>query len=183
MTDNFTRTIKKILRDIQVELTDEFDRNFEREAFFSEACERRKSPIRADGHLLVDSGTLRRSIRSEIKESSIVFKSDLPYAAIHNEGGEIKVTQRMKKFFWYKYYSTTGTFGRRKDGSLRRDKRNNRLTTEAEFWKCMALMKVGASIKIPRRQFLGKSPEVEQAVREIIEENITEYFNTDFTIR
>lgn len=183
MTDNFTRTIKKILRDIQVELTDEFDRNFEREAFFSEAWERRKSPVRANGHLLVDSGTLRRSIRSEIKESSIVFKSDLPYAAIHNEGGEIKVTQRMKKFFWYKYYSTTGTFGRRKDGSLRRDKRNNRLTTEAEFWKCMALMKVGASIKIPRRQFLGKSPEVEQAVREIIEENITEYFNTDFTIR
>lgn len=183
MTDNFARTIKKILRDIQVELTDEFDRNFEREAFFSEAWERRRSPIRANGHLLVDSGTLRRSIRSEIKESSIVFKSDLPYAAIHNEGGEIKVTQRMKKFFWYKYYSTTGTFGRRKDGSLRRDKRNNRLTTEAEFWKCMALMKVGASIKIPRRQFLGKSPEVEQAVREIIEENITEYFNTDFTIR
>ena len=173
MTDNFTRTIKKILRDIQVELTDEFDRNFEREAFFSEAWERRRSPVRANGHLLVDSGTLRRSIRSEIKESSIVFKSDLPYAAIHNEGGEIKVTQRMKKFFWYKYYSTTGTFGRRKDGSLRRDKRNNRLTTEAEFWKCMALMKVGASIKIPRRQFLGKSPEVEQAVREIIEENIT----------
>lgn len=183
MTDNFTRTIKKILRDIQVELTDEFDRNFEREAFFSEAWERRRSPVRANGHLLVDSGTLRRSIRSEIKESSIVFKSDLPYAAIHNEGGEIKVTQRMKKFFWYKYYSTTGTFGRRKDGSLRRDKRNNRLTTEAEFWKCMALMKVGASIKIPRRQFLGKSPEVEQAVREIIEENITEYFNTDFTLR
>lgn len=183
MTDNFTRTIKKILRDIQVELTDEFDRSFEREAFFSEAWERRRSPVRANGHLLVDSGTLRRSIRSEIKESSIVFKSDLPYAAIHNEGGEIKVTQRMKKFFWYKYYSTTGTFGRRKDGSLRRDKRNNRLTTEAEFWKCMALMKVGASIKIPRRQFLGKSPEVEQAVREIIEENITEYFNTDFTIR
>lgn len=183
MTDNFTRTIKKILRDIQVELTDEFDRNFEREAFFSEAWERRKSPVRANGHLLVDSDTLRRSIRSEIKESSIVFKSDLPYAAIHNEGGEIKVTKRMKKFFWYKYYSTTGTFGRRKDGSLRRDKRNNRLTTEAEFWKCMALMKVGASIKIPRRQFLGKSPEVEQAVREIIEENITEYFNTDFTIR
>ena len=183
MTDNFTRTIKKILRDIQVELTDEFDRNFEREAFFSEAWERRRSPVRANGHLLVDSGTLRRSIRSEIKESSIVFKSDLPYAAIHNEGGEIKVTQRMKKFFWYKYYSTTGTFGRRKDGSLRRDKRNNRLTTEAEFWKCMALMKVGASIKIPRRQFLGKSPVVDQAVREIIEENITEYFNTDFTIR
>ena len=63
MTDNFTRTIKKILRDIQVELTDEFDRNFEREAFFSEAWERRRSPVRANEHLLVDSGTLRRSIQ------------------------------------------------------------------------------------------------------------------------
>ncbi|MDE6754486.1 MAG: phage virion morphogenesis protein [Muribaculaceae bacterium] len=183
MTDNFTKTLKKVLRDIQVELTDEFDRNFEREAFFSEAWERRKSPTRPNGHILVDSGTLRRSIRSEIKESSIVFKSDLPYAAIHNEGGEIKVTQRMKRFFWYKYYSTTGSFGRRKDGSLRRDKRNRQLTTEADFWKCMALMKVGTSIKIPRRQFLGNSPEVENAVREIIEENITEYFRTDFNIR
>lgn len=89
----------------------------------------------------------------------------------------------MKRFFWYKYYSTTGSFGRRKDGSLRRDKRNRQLTTEADFWKCMALMKVGTSIKIPRRQFLGNSPEVENAVREIIEENITEYFRTDFNIR
>ena len=183
MTDNFKRTLKKVLRDIQVELTEEFDRNFEREAFFSEAWERRKSPTRPNGHILVDSGTLRRSIRSEIRESSIVFKSDLPYAAVHNEGGEIKVTERMKRFFWYKYYSTTGRFGRRKDGSLRRDKRNNRLTTEAEFWKCMAMMKVGASIRIPRRRFLGNSPEVEQAVREIIEENITEFFNTDFDIK
>ncbi|MBD5337694.1 MAG: phage morphogenesis protein [Bacteroides sp.] len=183
MTDNFKRTLKKVLRDIRVELTEEFDRNFEREAFFSEAWERRKSPTRPNGHILVDSGTLRRSIRSEIRESSIVFKSDLPYAAVHNEGGEIKVTERMKRFFWYKYYSTTGSFGRRKDGSLRRDKRNNRLTTEAEFWKCMAMMRVGSSIRIPRRRFLGNSPEVEQAVREIIEENITEFFNTDFDIK
>lgn len=29
---------------------------------------------------------------------------------------------------------------------------------------------------------MGKNPEVEQTVREIIEENITEYFNTDFNI-
>lgn len=178
----FEKTLRKVLRDIQVELKDEFDRNFEREAFFSEAWQRRKSPLRP-GRAILSGQNLRRSIRSEIKENSIVFKSDLPYAAIHNDGGEIKVTRRMKSFFWYKYYSTTGTFGRRKDGSLRRDKRNNQLTTEAEFWKCMALMRVGSSIKIPRRRFLGNSPEVEAAVREIIEENITEYFRTDFTIQ
>ncbi|MBQ5465656.1 MAG: phage morphogenesis protein, partial [Muribaculaceae bacterium] len=53
------------------------------------------------------------------------------------------------------------------------------LSTEAEFWKWMALKKEGSTIKIPRRQFLGASPEVEKAVREIIEENLTEFFEHD----
>lgn len=175
---------RQILYDIKVELGDEFDQNFERQAFFSEAWQRHKSPTRQGGHILVASGDLRRSIRSEIRESSIVFYSDSPYAAIHNEGGEIKVTERMKKYFWYKYYSTTGAFGRRKDGSLRRNKRNVQLTAEAEFWRAMALMKVGSTIRIPQRKFLGSSPEVETAVREIIENNLTEYINNiDFNIK
>lgn len=182
MANNYNQIIKNILRDIQVEMTEEFDRNFERQAFFSEAWQRRKSPTRPGGHILVDTGGLRRSITSHTTENSIIFRSEHPAAAIHNEGGEIKVTERMKRFFWYKYYSTTGSFGRRKDGTKRQDKRTVQLSTEAEFWKFMALMKVGSTIKIPRRQFLGNAPEVEQTVREIIEENITEYFNTDFDI-
>lgn len=95
------------------------------------------------------------------------------------------VTQRMKRFFWYKYYSATGSFGRKKkNGDLRNDKRNRRLGDEADFWKAMALMKVGSTIKIPKRQFLGRSPEVEAAVREIIEENLTEYINNiDFNAK
>ncbi len=44
MANNYDQIIKNILRDIQVEMTDEFDRNFERQAFFSEAWQRRKSP-------------------------------------------------------------------------------------------------------------------------------------------
>lgn len=182
MANNYDQIIKNILRDIQVEMTDEFDRNFERQAFFSEAWQRRKSPTRPGGHILVDSGGLRRSIMSYQTENSIVFRTEHPAAAIHNEGGEIKVTAKMKRFFWYKYCSTTGSFGRRKNGSLRKDKRTVQLSTEAEFWKFMALMKVGSTIKIPRRQFLGNAPEVEQTVRKIIEENITEFFNTDFDI-
>lgn len=180
-----TRAVfRSILRDIQVELGDEFDQNFERQAFFSQAWARRKSPTRPGSLILVDSGDLRRSVRSEIKESSIVFFSDLPYAAIHNEGGEIKVTARMKRYFWHKYYSTAGSFGRKKNGSLRNDKRNRQLTDESDFWKAMALMKVGSTIKIPQRKFLGTSPEVEAAVRQIIEENLTEYINSiDFNIK
>lgn len=175
---------RQILRDIDVELKEEFDQNFERQAFFSEAWQRRRSPLRPGGHILVDTGDLRRSIRSEIRDSSIVFLTDHPAAAIHNEGGEIVVTEKMKRFFWYKYYSATGSFGRKKDGSRRNDKRTKQLSDEADFWKAMALMRVGSKIRIPQRKFLGTSPEVETAVRQIIEENLTEYINNiDFNIK
>lgn len=177
------RVIRNILKDIKVELTDEFDKNFERQGFFSEKWQRRKSPMRPGGAILVDTGGLRRSIRSRSDSESITFFTSLPYAAIHNEGGEIKVTQKMKSFFWHKYYEATGSFGRKKDGSARKDKRTLQLGSEAEFWKLMALMKVGKSIKIPKRRFLGASPEVETAVREIIEENLTEYFEHDFKLK
>lgn len=184
MNNDVARIIKQILKDIRVEMEDEFKTNFERQAFFSEAWERRKSPIRNEGRaILIDTGQLRRSISSRVTENSVIFYTDLPYAAIHNDGGEIKVTKRMKGYFWHKYYEATGSFGRRKDGTLRRTKKNARLTTEADFYKWMALKKEGSTIKIPRRRFLGTSPEVEQAVREIIEENITEYFNVEFDIR
>lgn len=177
------RVIRNILKDIKVELTDEFDKNFERQGFFSEKWQRRKSPLRPGGAILVDTGGLRRSISSRSDSESITFFTSLPYAAIHNEGGEIKVTQKMKSFFWHKYYEATGSFGRKKDGSPRKDKRTVQLGSEAEFWKLMALMKVGKSIKIPKRRFLGASPEVEKAVREIIEENLTEYFENDFKLK
>jgi phage gpG-like protein len=176
----------RILKDIQIELSDEFDQNFERQAFFSETWQRRRSPLRPGGHILVDTGRLRRSIQSKTTENSITFFTTEPYAAIHNEGGEIVVTQKMKRFFWHKYYEATGSFGRRKDGSARKDKRTEQLGSEAEFWKFMALKKAGTTIRIPRRQFLGTSPEVEQAVRNIIEENLNDYIEEaiiDFKIR
>ena len=177
------RILERILNDIRVEMTDEFDQNFERQSFFSEAWQRRKSPTRPDGHILVNTGRLRRSIQSRTTENSITFFTEEPYAAIHNEGGEIVVTAKMKRYFWHKYYEATGAFGRKKDGSRRNDKRTVQLFDEAEFWKFMALKKAGTTIKIPRRRFLGTSPEVEKAVREIIEKNITEYINFEFTIK
>lgn len=176
-SNDMDRVVRLILQDIRVELGDEFDRNFERQGFFSEAWQRRKSPLRPGGHILVDTGALRRSVKSRSSASSITFYSDLPYASIHNDGGEIKVTARMKRYFWARYYEARGSFGWRKNGTRRNDKKNRQLTTEAEFWKAMALMKVGKTIRIPRRRFLGASPEVEAAVREIIEENLDEYFN------
>lgn len=174
MKTNIDKIVRNVLRDIRVELMDEFDKNFERQAFFSEKWQRRKSPLRPGGHTLVDTGTLRRSLESRSDGNRITFRSTLPYAAIHNEGGTIKVTQRMKRYFWHKYYEASGSLGRRKNGELRQTQRNKQLNTEAAFWRAMALMPEEKEIKIPKRQFLGLAPEVERAVREIIEDNIKE---------
>lgn len=168
--------VRRILRDISVGLGDEFDQNFERQGFFAEKWRRRSSPLRPGGHILVDTGKLRQSIKSRSDDTSITFYSDLPYASIHNEGGEIKVTARMKRYFWHKYYEAQGSFRRKKSGELRQDKRNRQLGTEADFWRAMALMKEGNIIKIPRRQFIGMAPEVEKDVRDIVERNLAEYF-------
>ena len=47
-----------------------------------------------------------------MKETSIRFFTDLPYADIHNEGGEIVVTKRMKGYFWHKYIDLCKAQGR-----------------------------------------------------------------------
>lgn len=182
MNRDTQRIIRNILNDVRVELSDEFDRNFERQGFFNEAWQRRSSPTRPGGSILIDTGKLRQSISSRSTDSSITFFSDLPYASIHNDEGEIKVTARMKRYFWHRYYAATGSFGRKKNGERRGDKRTVQLSTEAEFWKHLALMKEGRSIRIPRRRFLGASPEVEQAVKDIIEENLADYFEHEYQL-
>lgn len=180
------KAVRHILRDLSVELGDEFDKNFERQGFFAEKWQRRKSPLRGDGHILVASSDLRKSVQSRSDDRSITFYSTSPYAAIHNEGGKIKVTERMKRYFRHKFYEAQGGFGRKKgngkhptlpDGAFYAWTSKMSLSTEAEFWRAMALMRVGKVIEIPRRQFLGMAPEVERTTREIIEDNLSEYFN------
>ena len=73
MNKDVQKIIRNILNDIRIDLTDEFDRNFERQAFFSEAWQRRKSPTRPGGSILVDSGRLRQSISSRTTENSITL--------------------------------------------------------------------------------------------------------------
>ena len=87
MNEDVKKVVARILKDIQVEMSDEFDKNFERQAFFSEKWQRRKSPIRDEGRaILTDTGALRKSIGSRTTENSITFFTSLPYAAIHNDG-------------------------------------------------------------------------------------------------
>ena len=84
---------KGILDDMRVELSDEFDKNFERKAFFSKAWKKRAYP-NPKGSLLMVTGTLRRSIKAHKTENGVRFTSSVPYASIHNEGGRGSKTVR-----------------------------------------------------------------------------------------
>lgn len=82
------------------------------------------------------------------------------YATIHNEGGEIIVTEKMKAFFWAKYYETEGKQSVSKRGERRNTKQNKELSRDAQFWRALALKKVGDVIEIPKRQFIGENEEL-----------------------
>ncbi|MCD8266266.1 MAG: phage virion morphogenesis protein, partial [Prevotellaceae bacterium] len=84
---------RRIINDMKVELADEFDRNFERKGFFSKKWQQRaNTDPKAKGTLLMVTGTLRRSIRGEVTGDGVRFTSAVPYAKIHNEGGEGRET-------------------------------------------------------------------------------------------
>ena len=80
--------LQQALTDIKVKLEAEFKENFTRKAFFNEKWKNTKSP-NSRGSLMLRTGNLRNSIRSELKGSSIVFSSSMPYANIHNNGEEV----------------------------------------------------------------------------------------------
>ena len=82
-----------ILKDMRAELHEEFDKNFEREAFFTDAWKPRKNK-KAHGSLLKVTGAMRRSIKAEVVDHGVRFSSSLPYTTIHNEGGKGTVTVR-----------------------------------------------------------------------------------------
>lgn len=139
-----------------------FKQNFRRQGFLDGSLtpwDKRVLNIGTARGVLIQSGKLRDSIHAVSRGvDRVIYQTDpLPYAKIHNEGGEIIVTERMKRYFWYLYMKSTGTMQKKKNGELRQNKANARLSTMASFYKAMACKKVGSKIKIPKRQYIGES--------------------------
>lgn len=127
-----------ILNDLRVELADHFDKNFSRGGFFGKKWKPRKDGVATH---LNNTGTLRRSISAKVHGHSLTFTSSTPYSVIHNEGGTITVTAKMKKYFWAMF----------------------KKTDKVEY-KYLALMKTGSKITIPRRQYLGAYPGIDKTI-------------------
>lgn len=179
------RLMRDTLKDIKVELDDEFQQNFRREAFFSDKWQRRKYDDGSNRKVLQGLGKSgvhlsQIAASGRIEGSKVVYSSTLPYAAIHNEGGTITVTAKMKRYFWAKYIEATGSFSYKKDGQQRNTQRQRKLSADSEFYKAMALKKTGDKIKIPKRQFIGMHPSLNTAITEIIEKNLDEFLKNEF---
>ena len=97
------------------------------------------------------------------RPGTVVISSDTPYSVTHNEGEEIGVTTKMRKFFWAKHLEDKERYGVK--------------APETEFWKRMALKKPGSRIKIPRRHFLGPDKEVDRLVTDIINTELESFIN------
>lgn len=146
--------LNNILNDMRVELADEFDRNFSRGGFFTERWQAKRN---GDASMLQQGGKLRRSIRAQVRHSAVVFSSSEKYAAIHNEGGDITVTAKMRRYFWAKYYEA------------------GKNSATAKMYRAMALKKIGDKIHIPQRQFIGNAPQVRKAVEAIVRDNMAQH--------
>lgn len=123
-------------------------------------------PKRADslGHKLLRlSNTLMDSVKATTVTKDrveITAGEGVPYAAIHNNGGtiKVKVTQKMRKYFWYMYKQTG-----------------------AGMWKGLALTKKEMlSITIPQRQYIGESEtlnkNIDVKIKEAMENSLKKAF-------
>jgi hypothetical protein len=120
--------------------------------------------------LLVKKGKLRRNMDYRKSSTGVILKSDLPYSEIQNDGGTIKVTAKMRRFFFAMYYKQNSrvvyTIA---DKGVKNTKANVKRNTEAEFWLKMAMAK---QITIPPRPFFYDTPELPRRIDKYFIEQI-----------
>lgn len=97
--------------------------------------------------LLNPGGKMYRAIKYTVSENTVSVGVDLktiPYAEIHNEGGKIPITPKMRGFFLAKFRETGNP-----------------------FWFNMSRHK-GNTITMPKRQFLAITPELKEEISKAI---------------
>lgn len=134
MDGNFKKeVIDRSLDDIKVELDEEFDRNFERKSFFNEKEWPERKFDDGVGSLMQRSGGLRGSVRSRKRGVELAYSSSKPYGRIHNEGGAIKVTRKMKGYFFARLKEIEGKYTYKKDGEKETINRTASFRTKSNF--------------------------------------------------
>ena len=178
---NIEKTIQRELEDLKklylhklpirvgVVVRDSVRENFRQGNFYN--GERWQTPLRTSlgfrgatgqyGPLLSGTNHLMMNTDYQPLPGRVIIRNNEVYAATHNDGADIGVTERMKRFFWAKHMEDKTRLGEN--------------SPEAEFWKRLALKKPGSRITIPRRHFLGPSKEVDAIVQKTINNELQEF--------
>ena len=161
-----------------------FRENFARGGFVDRDLEpwevtwRQKTLSGADGQrgpLLSRTNTLRNRINFRASAGRATIYNNLIYAAIHNEGGNITVTPKMRKKFWAMYYqaikASKATVDKGKGRLKGKTVAHLNANAESEKWKRMALTKK-TQFKMPQRKFIGPSQTLTRNLRATVENEI-----------
>lgn len=119
---------------VGVAVRDSIRQNFRQGSFYG--GDRWQQPLRVKlgfrgaegqyGPLLSGTNHLMMNTAYEPLPGAVIIRNSEVYAATHNEGEDIPVTERMRRFFWAKHIDTKEQMGAD--------------APEAEFWKHMALL-------------------------------------------
>ncbi|WP_164126098.1 phage virion morphogenesis protein [Sphingobacterium luzhongxinii] len=138
--------------------------NFKDESFFGQKWPARKDK-KNTRKLLIKTGTLQRSPRIVRSQPGLVtVGSDVPYAAVHNNGEEINRAARSETFIRNRY--KTGKKGKMFGGMGAF--RNGTTLGQGQTYKAY-------SYSMPMRKFLGSHPKLKAKLEQTIrDEFITE---------
>jgi predicted transcriptional regulator len=82
----------------------------------------------------------------------------------------------MRKFAWANYYKETGI--KKTDSKQAKKRKTENASENANKWKALALTKKSKlNIRIPQRQFLGESKELDDRIRQTMENEIGNILN------
>jgi phage gpG-like protein len=151
--------IKQLPHNVSQQALSHFKGSFRKQGFTDRsfvAWPKRKDDL---GHkILMNTNSLMNDLKVRLATiNNIIIGTDLPHADAHNNGAKysIPITAKMRKFFWAMY-----------------------IETDKEKWKWMALSKKKRmAIRIPKRQFIGNSAELNKNIDTKIIETIITTFN------
>lgn len=127
------------------------------------------------GPLLSRRNHLFSSVKYTPADYRVRVANDVEYASLHNNGGETNptVTPKMRKFAWAMYYKAAGIRKKAATAGRKGKTGQKELSPEAAMWKGLALTrKKKLKVRVPKRQFIGESVELNEQIRQTIETEI-----------
>lgn len=104
--------------------------------------------------VLIKTGRLVRSIRANAKGATVEISTSVPYARIHNEGGNVTGTVRVRKH--------------QRRGRRSKKGKSKRIVVRAHSRR--------VNFNIPKRQFMGMSKQVNEQIIKGLEEQFKKAF-------